>query len=256
MANLFDYRSGESLTHRLNPLTKLVVGAALVVAVFLLPSFWGPALIALALVGIAASAGVFRPLAAITVGIATPLALALLIIHGLFYPGNETPLFSVGPVTVWKEGVLYALLVSFRLLVLAIAVLLIVFTTHPKKMMIVLTDRGLSPKLAYVFLAALQFVPEMQERAQAILEAQQARGLDIKASLWRRFRALIAMMVPLLTGALISAETRSQALEARGFSREGQRTHLLEVADTGTDRAVRWAAIGVVAAMVAWRIAA
>jgi energy-coupling factor transport system permease protein len=108
--------------------------------------------------------------------------------------------------------------------------------------------------MAYVFMASLQFVPEMQRRARAIIEAQQARGLDLKANLWRRFQALLAMMIPLLAGALISVETRSLALEARGFSRGGLRNHLIEVPDRTTDRVIRWSVAAIVVLVAIWRI--
>jgi energy-coupling factor transport system permease protein len=252
----FGYRLKESFIHRLNPLTKLVLSLSLVVVAFLMPDYKGPLLITLMLLGIAAWAGIFWKLLKITLSIAALLAVMLLGIHGLFYPGNQTPLVVVGPVTFWQEGLLYALRTLFRLLVLICASLISMLTTNPKEMMIVLTKRGLSPKLAYVLTASVQFVPEMRRRAQAIAEAQQARGLDIKANLWRRFRALIAMMVPLLAGALIAAETRSLALEARGFSRKGERTYLLDVPDSSIDRLLRWVAVVAVLVAVLWRVAA
>lgn len=251
---MFDYRPGESFVHRLNPVTKLVVTVGLVVTVFLLPNFLGPALISAVLLCVAASVGVFWRLAKLAVVITGPLLVALLFVQGIFYTGRETPFVTVGPVTFWEEGLLYALLVFFRVLVVVCAVLITVFSTHPKGLMVSLIEKGLSPKLAYVFMASLQFIPEMQRRAGAIIEAQQARGLDIKSNLWRRFQALLAMMVPLLTGALISAETRSLALEARGFNRTGPRSYLIEVPDKDIDRTLRWSMLGVIAAAAVWRV--
>jgi energy-coupling factor transport system permease protein len=144
--------------------------------------------------------------------------------------------------------------VYFRVLAVVCAVSITVFSTNPKTMMVAFIDKGLSPKLAYVFMASLQFIPDMQRRARAIIEAQQARGLDLEANLWRRFQALLAMMIPLLTGALISAETRSLALEARGFSRGGRRNHLIEVPDRTTDRVIRWSMAAIVVLVALWRI--
>ena len=251
---MFDYRPADSPVHLLNPVTKLAVAVGLSVIVFLLPNPWGPALIAAALLGVAAIAGLLGgvvKLAAVTTG---PLLVAVVIVQGLFYTGNETPLIVIGPVTFWEEGLYYGLLVYFRLLVVVCAVLIMVFSTNPKTMMVAFIDKGLSPKLAYVFMASLQFIPEMQRRARAIIEAQQARGLDLEANLWRRFQALLAMMIPLLTGALISVETRSLALEARGFSRGGLRNHLIEVPDRATDRVIRWSMAAIVVLVAIWRI--
>src|ERR687897_1236117 len=251
---MFDYRPGDSPVHLLNPVTKLAVVVGLTVIVFLLPNVGGPALLAGALLGVAAVAGFLGSVAKLTAIVTGPLLVAVVLIQGIFYPGNETPLLAVGPATFWEEGVLYGLLVFFRVLVVVCAVSITVFSTHPKTMMVAFIDKGLSPKLAYVFMASLQFIPEMQRRARAIIEAQQARGLDLKANLWRRFQALLAMMIPLLAGALISVETRSLALEARGFSRGGLRNHLIEVPDKTTDRVIRWSMAAIVVLVAIWRI--
>src|ERR671912_21718 len=224
---MFDYRPGDSPVHVLNPVTKLAVAVGLTVVVFLLPNPWGPALIAVALLGVAAVAGFQGRVAKLAAILTLPFLVAVVLVQGIFYPGNETPLLEVGPVTFWEEGVTYGLLVFFRVLVVVCAVLIMV---------------------------SLQFVPEMQRRARAIIEAQQARGLDLKANLWRRFQALLAMMIPLLTGALISVETRSLALEARGFSRGGMRNHLIEVPDRTTDRVIRWSMAAIVVLVATWRI--
>src|ERR687895_1921937 len=192
---MFDYRPGDSPVHLLNPVTKLAVAVGLTMVVFLLPNPWGPALIAVTLLGVAAVAGFPGRVAKLAAVVTLPFLIAVVIVQGLFYPGNETPLLAVGPVTFWEEGVSYGLLVFFRVLVVVCAVLIMVFSTYPKAMMVAFIDKGLSPKLAYVFMASLQFVPEMQRRAPAIIEAQQTPGLDLKANLLRRFQALLAMMI-------------------------------------------------------------
>jgi energy-coupling factor transport system permease protein len=252
---MFDYRPGDSPVHLLNPVTKLAVTVALTVIVFLLPNPWGPALIAVVLLGVAAVAGFVGSVAKLATVTTGPLLVAVVLVQGLFYTGNENPLIVLGRVTVYEEGVHYGLLVYFRVLAVVCAVSIAVFSTYPKTMMVAFIDKGLSPKLAYVFMASLQFIPDMQRRARAIIEAQQARGLDLEANLWRRFQALLAMLIPLLTGALISAETRSLALEARGFSRGGVRNHLIEVPDTTTDRVIRWSMVTIVVLVALWRIA-
>ena len=59
-----------------------------------------------------------------------------------------------------------------------------------------LVARGVSHRLAFVLLSAVQLVPRMQARAAAILQAQQARGLSIGGSPVRRLRALVPEMPP------------------------------------------------------------
>jgi energy-coupling factor transport system permease protein len=251
---LLDYQPGDSLLHRLNPVTKLAVSACLVVAGFLTPR---AAPLGVALLAVVALAGPARGLGALARAagvLLAPVGVALFVVHGLFYPGRETPLVAVGPVVVWEEGIAFAALVLARVALLVLAFMTTILTTAPRRLMVALIDKGMPPKLAYVFLAALELVPDMQRRAQAVLDAQQARGLDIKANLWRRLRSFVALMGPLVSGALISAETRAMALEARAFNRPGPRTYLVEVADPGAERALRWAAVGGLVVYAAWRL--
>ncbi|MDP8958541.1 MAG: energy-coupling factor transporter transmembrane protein EcfT [Actinomycetota bacterium] len=189
--------------------------------------------------------------------IMAPLGISLLSIHSLFYPGRETVLFRVGPLVVWEEGVAYALVVLLRLAILVLALLAAVVTTHPKALVAALVYKGMSPKLAYVFLAAQQLVPDMRRRSTSVLEAQQARGLDVNANLWRRVRAFIALLGPLLVSALIGAETRSLALEARAFGRQGTRNYLVEeVHDSRIQQAARWGAVVLVVSLALWPVLA
>lgn len=258
---LFEYRPGSSLLHRTNPVTKLVISVGLVLIAFLLPDFRGPLLLSIALLALVIASGVARPVLAVLAAIGTPLALSLVVIQGLFYPENETVLVAFGVPVIdslafYVEGVEFALLVLFRLTVLMIALLGTIVTTHPKRLTIALMEKGVSNKIAYVFMAALQFVPQMQRRARSILEAQQARGLDTSASIPRRLRSYVALMAPLLIGTLIATETRALALESRGFTRSGERTYLLDVPDTAVDRALRWLTVLAVIAVVVWRVVA
>lgn len=254
MQGLLTYQPGESLVHRLHPATKLVAAVCIVLAAFVLPSVQGPLVLLAAVVALAATAGIVRPLARMAAALLTPFAVALFVVHGLFYPGRATPLVTLGPVTIWAEGIAFAALVLARVATLVLAFLTVILTTAPRRLMVGLIDKGLPPKLAYVFLAALELVPDMQQRARAVLEAQQARGLDIKANVWRRLRAFVALMGPLIGGALIATETRALALEARAFNRPGPRTYLVEVADPPAERIVRWLAVGALGALVLWRL--
>src|SRR5918912_4436376 len=181
---MFDYRPGDSPVHLLNPVTKLAVAVGLTVVVFLLPNPWGPALIAVALLGVAAVAGFPGRVAKLAAILTVPLLVAVVLIQGLFYPGNETPLVDVGSVTIWAEGVSYGLLVFLRVFVVVCAVLIMVFSTYPKEMMVAFIDKGLSPKLAYVFMASLQFVPEMQRRGRGIIKGPQPRGPPLRGNPW------------------------------------------------------------------------
>lgn len=260
---LFEYQPGSSLLHRANPVTKLVASGGLILIAFLWPDFRGPLALTVGLLALVAAAGanVARSVGTVLVAVGTPLAVSLLVVQGLFYPENETVLVAfavpvIEELAFYEEGIEFALLILFRLAVLMVALLGTIVTTHPKRLTVALMEKGVSNKIAYVFMAALQFVPQMQRRARSILAAQQARGLDTSATLRRRLRSYVALMAPLLIGTLIATETRALALESRGFTRSGERTYLLDVTDTAVDRALRWLTVLAVIAVIAWRVVA
>src|SRR5690606_37675681 len=130
----------------------------------------------------------------------------------------------------------------------------VMLTTHPRGLMIAFTNRGMSHKLAYALGAALQLIPDMQRRATAILDAPQARGLNVRGGPVARVKSLKTLFIPLCVGAVMTAETRSLALDARGFARTGTRVFVREVEDSREDRVLRAIALTLVLAVVAWRL--
>jgi energy-coupling factor transport system permease protein len=111
-----------------------------------------------------------------------------------------------------------------------------------------LAERGLPRSIEFILLMALQIIPDMKLRADAILEAQQSRGLVI-ASLPSRIRALVPLVGPLVVGALVDVEERSMALELRAFAATNRPTRMDVLVDSTAQRVVRGACIGMVIAM-------
>jgi len=258
--SIIDYRPGDSFLHRRNPVTKLVMVVGVAAIAFMLPNFRLPLVIMAVLLGTAAISGVFLPVAKVTLVIGIPLLLILLPVQALFFPDNQTPMFVlegvpiVDQLTIWREGVMFALLILSRLAAVIVAMMLFVTTTLPRKLTDALMQKGMSNKFAYVFIAALQFIPQMQRRSGKILDAQQARGLDTGANVLRRGRAVVELLSPLLISTLISTQTRALALESRGFTQTGERTYIYDIPDTTLDRALRWVTGIAVVAVAVWAV--
>lgn len=255
-----EYDPGDSFLHRLHPATKLVITVGIVATVFLFGDFRAPLVVLLVLLGLITAFGYLRVIGRVAFLISLPIGVSLLVVHGLFNPQNTTPLFVVEPapvigrLVVWEEGVRFGLLFYFRLVTVIVAILTLIRTTHTRKLSIGLADKGVPDKLTFVFMSALQLAPQMKDRAGAIVEAQQARGLDTRSTVIERLKSLVAMLTPLFISTLISTQTRALALESRGFSRSGPITNVLEVADTSTDRALRWGTVAVVAVLFIWQV--
>ena len=247
------FRPGSSWLHRRHPTTKLLALVCLLVATFVLPPL-GSVVLVIAVVAGAASAGLLTSLLrASRVGLV--LLASILVVNGFFYPGARDILFGLGPVALTREGLEAGLTFAVRILVALEASLLFLFTTLADDLLEALVGRGVNPRLAYVVLAAMQLVPRLQGRAVAILEAQQARGLEVGGSLRRRFGTLVPLIGPLVLGTLIDVRERTFALEARGFGSGLPRTAYRIVADPAGDRLLRWLLVATMAVLLVYGLA-
>jgi energy-coupling factor transport system permease protein len=244
--------AGTSWLHRRHPLTKLLAVGLVLLSAFLLPPLVLPVL-AVVLLAIAASCGLLGPLLR-ALRIPAVLLGSILVVNALFFPGAIDRLAELGPLAVTREGLTFGLVSAGRVLVAFLALVLFLFTTLADDLLESLIARGVSHRLAFVVLSAVQLVPRMQARAGSILEAQQARGLATTGSFARRIKALLPLVGPVLLGALIDVRERTFALEARGFGARPGRTAYRVVPDPPGDRLVRWllllATVGVVVAAV------
>jgi energy-coupling factor transport system permease protein len=243
------FRPGATWLHRRNPLTKLLALSWLVLAAFLLPPSATPALLAV-LAAAAISAGLLGALVR-SLRIPALLFASILVVNALFFPGARDILLAVGPLAVTREGLTFGLVSAGRLLVAFSASILFLFTTLADDMLEALVERGVSHRLAFVILSAVQLVPRLQNRAVAIREAQEARGLDPGGSVLRRARGLVPLAGPILLGSLIDVRERTFALEARAFGALPRRTAWRVVPDPPIDRLLRWLILAGLVAVVA-----
>ena len=222
-------------------MTKLLALLSVAVTAFILPPIALPVLV-VGLIAVAASVGLLLPLVR-SLRIPALLFASILLVNAFFFPGAVDRLFAIGPVGLSWEGILFGLVSAARILVVFVASILFLFTTLPDDLLEALVDKGASHRLAFVVLSAIQLVPRLQDRAAAILDAQQARGLRVTGSLLTRVRALVPLIGPIVLGSLIDVRERTLALEARGFGAKRERTAYRVVVDPPADRWLRWAIV-------------
>ncbi|MCL4394290.1 MAG: energy-coupling factor transporter transmembrane protein EcfT [Chloroflexi bacterium] len=215
------YLTRPSGLHALHPLTKLVGAFSLVLAGFL--ARWPHLPIALFLF------------------VVLPIAL----VQGLFYPGASHVLLAAGPLSFKQEGLVFAYVTAGKILLLAGAGLLLLFSTQPSDLTFSLQERGMPNALAYIVVAAIQLLPQMQARAAAIVDAQRSRGLETEGTLVRRASAVFPLLAPLVFGALADVDERAMALEARAFSSGRVKTSYKELVDTRAQAVARWLMLAV-----------
>jgi energy-coupling factor transport system permease protein len=237
------YAEGRSVLHRAHPITKGVLTLSAIALAFIAPSLgWVAAIEALLLV-LVLVAGVFRRLLAAAVVIVLPIAILLVLVQGFANPSNRTLLIALGPVALYREGILVAIGSALRISCLVTATFLLSFTTRPPDLAEALMQRGLSPRMGYVVQSALQIIPQTLETANRIQDAQRARGLETQGRLPQRARAYLPLMLPLVLTSLVATQERAMALEVRGFGLQVPRVDRRAFPDSRGQLMLRWALV-------------
>jgi energy-coupling factor transport system permease protein len=211
-------------------------------------------LVAAAVVLPAYFAGVLWRLVRTTLLLSLPIAISALLVNLFFFPGGETVLLRLGPLTTTLEGLLLGIEILVRIVAISGAITLFYLTTDPRALTLDLERRGVSPRIAFVANASFQTVPAMLERANTITAAQRGRGLDTEGSVLRRVRGIVPIVGPTILGSISEVEERTMALEARAFGRPGHRTLLWAPPDTRRQRLVRWALLLALPALLVTRM--
>ncbi len=230
----------DSLLHRLNPLTKIVLVLTIILISFTFPNYWTPHLLLLIVIlPLSVMGKVFREFSLTALRLIIPAAGFLFLMQAFFQPIGETVIFKFYFLDVTQESLMFAFRNAMRVFVMVSAFTLFLVTTHPSELMSDLTRRGLPGQFAYVIISTLQILPQMQAKAQTIIAAQRSRGLDTESSFLKRMGLLIPLIGPLVFGSLAEVEERAIAIEARGFTSKRPRTTLHQIPDTKFDSTLR-----------------
>ena len=80
-------------------------------------------------------------------------------------------------------------------------------------------------EIAMTLSIALRFIPTLLDETERITKAQASRGVDFnRGGIFKRFRALISLIIPLFISAIDRSEQLADAMEARGFDPRQKRT--------------------------------
>ena len=226
---------GNSLVHRFDPRLKLVLTVAYIVLLFAASNPLGLALSILFL-------GVMYKVAKIPVKMISkslkpilPIVLFTAVLNLFFVSGEGDPLVHFWFLTIYAEGVRYAVLMAVRVMALIAGTSLLTYTTSP----IVLTDaieQLLKPlgklhfpvhELAMMMSIALRFIPTLIEETDKIMNAQKARGAQLDTGkMTDRVKALVPVLIPLFISAFRRADELAMAMECRCYRGGTGRTRL------------------------------
>ncbi len=215
--------------------------------------YLGPLAIIGAMLVLAAIAGGLMTLVRASVFLTLPIGISVVLVS-VFTRAGTTVLFQLGPFDATVEGVDFAAQTLVRLFAISLSIGLFVLATEPRAFVFDLERRGIPPRFAFVAVATIEAIPTLIERAAVIGESQRARGLDTEGGFRARIRGVLPLVGPVIIGSLTDVEERSLALESRAFSRPGRRHLLWSMPDTSWERALRWALLVALVALIVLRI--
>ena len=160
------------------------------------------------------------------------ILITIFLIHGLFNHENATVLFAAGPLKFYREGMMYALRISFNVLNMLLVFAVFVLTTKPVELVEDLERIGFSPKIGYVISSVFQIVPQMS----GAMNTQRSRGLETEGSLIARAKSFLPLISPVVMSSLINTRERAIALEIRGFEAGEKKSYLREDKMKALDR--------------------
>ncbi len=215
---------GDSLLHRLDPRTKIVLLFFFLAAIFVFDS---PLAYAALTAFTAALIAVSRVPFLLMLKALKPLSWIIaftFVIHLVSTPGDA--FFHVWLFDLTWQGAAKGFFIALRLALLILLSALLTYTTSP----LALTDAletlmqpakrvGVpAHEIAMMMTIALRFVPTLIEEADKIMKAQQARGADFtEGSVIERVKGFVPVLVPLFISAFRRADDLALAMEARCY---------------------------------------
>ncbi|NMB38966.1 MAG: energy-coupling factor transporter transmembrane protein EcfT [Firmicutes bacterium] len=218
------YIPGESVIHRLDPRTKILITVLFISLLFLVNSFFGYGLAAAIIFTAVLLSKI--PVKFILRGIRPLLVIIILTLSLHFFMTEGRVIFKIGFLKVTYEGLTRGLMMGLRLILLVLGTSILTLTTSPilltdgiESLMTPLKKLGFpAHELAMMMTIALRFIPTLLEETDKIMKAQMARGADFESgNIFQRAKSLVPILIPLFVNAFRRADDLAIAMEARGY---------------------------------------
>lgn len=239
------YVPGDSLLHKADPRTKIVLTFVMMIFIFMINTYWGYLLLTLFTAITVVSSSI--PIKFVIKGLKPILFIVIFagIINIFTIKGNT--IWHWGYLKITYEGIDVAIKMAIRLFLLIITASLLTYTTTP----IALTDaieKLLAPlrrvkvpvhEIAMMMTIALRFIPTLLDETDKIIKAQSSRGADFDTgNMIERAKSFIPVLIPLFISAFRRADELATAMEARCYRGSEGRTRMKQLQFTGSDAVV------------------
>ena len=157
-------------------------------------------------------------------------------IQTLNFGGNILPSFSPNyTLHLYRQGLITAVVVILRIVSLIFLSSILTLTTKPtdlnnglEKLAKPLKYIGVKVSILTMMISiALRFIPTLINEANKILKAQASRGVDFKEGKFKeKINQIISLLIPMFVISYKRAYDLADAMEARGYIPEGERTSI------------------------------
>jgi len=249
MELVYQFRPGDSLLHRLDPVTKTV--ALFAISFLAFGTFFSIPQLVIAVLSIFAAI----KLGNITVkdlwrgtGWMFLASVSFFVIQSILLKMvGENIAFNFFGKPIYWETIDYSLAVSLRIYTIFLVSFIFIRTTHPRDLAVSFVQVLKLPyRVPYSFFIALRIMPLIEDEAKTISAAHKVRGVGEKQGIKGRFENAKRFTVPLLIRSLRSASITVQSMESRGFGAYPTRTYVDEIKMTQTGKIISYVLIGMV----------
>lgn len=228
------YYPVESFVHKMDARIKILLSIAFIVAVFLVKEFrfYG----FLACFGFIVIATIFSKVPFFKV-LSSIKGIMFFIIFSsvlqVFFNKSGKVVFEWQFITVTDKGLLTAGFLTIRIALVVMGTALLTLTTTPVSLADGI-ESLLTPlkwikfpvhEFALIMSIALRFIPTLMDETDRIIKAQKARGADFESgNIFKRAKALLPILIPLLISSFRRADELGDAMDARCYSGSKNRT--------------------------------
>lgn len=228
------YYPANSFVHKMDPRAKILIVIAYIVGVFLVKPYHFLGFAACLLFVVIATVSARVPFIKVIKSIRGILFFIIFsAILQIFFNKQGDVLWTWSFITVTNEGLLNAAYIVARITLIIIGASLLTYTTTPVSLADGI-ESLLTPlkyirfpvhEFALIMSIALRFIPTLMDETDKIIKAQKARGADFESgNIFKRAKALIPVLIPLLVSSFRRADELADAMDARCYSGSKNRT--------------------------------
>ena len=229
---LGSYMPMDSVVHKMDPRSKIIIMLLLMISIFIPSGITGYICIGIFICFVLFLSKLSIKYAFRSMKPMLFMMIFLLVINVLVIK-TGIPWIQWGWFSIYSDAIYQTLYIVVRLLYMIIITTILTATTKPLDLTLGI-EKLLKPLekikfpahiIAMMISIALRFIPTLIEETQRIMNAQASRGVDLdNGSLKEKLMAILLLIVPLFISAFDRADQLANAMEARGYNPNAQRT--------------------------------